>query len=429
MRPNGLREAWAEDRAALGGWLTIPSGFSAEIMAHAGFDWVCVDTQHGVIDYQQMVGMLQAVSSTPVTPLVRVPWNEPGIIGKTLDAGARGVIIPMVNSVEEAEQAVRACRYAPAGARSYGPLRATYYAGSDYYEHANDDVLCIVMIETRDAVARVDEILSVPGIDAVYIGPADLSITLGLPPPAQEAAVFNDALARWSSRVRAWHRARHRRQPDHRADPDRTGLPARGGRVGRRGARTRCRRRAARRRARAHLDGAIGLPLMAKARIVSAIPLESRSPRPARRVGRRRRRLRAREQGRDRGRARGSGGPARRSHAPVDESMLATAKRLRVISTVSVGFDHVPVAAAAARNIAVTHTPVLSDAVADLTLGLMVMVARRLGEAVGDMKRGVWSDGLLGVDLRGKTLFIVGLGRIGREGRGAGTGVRFKMQI
>ena len=98
MRPNGVREAWAEGRPALGGWLTIPSGFSAEIMAHAGFDWVCVDMQHGVIDYQQMVAMLQAVSSTAVTPLVRVPWNEPGIIGKTLDAGARGVIIPMVNT-------------------------------------------------------------------------------------------------------------------------------------------------------------------------------------------------------------------------------------------------------------------------------------------------------------------------------------------
>jgi 4-hydroxy-2-oxoheptanedioate aldolase len=173
-------------------------------MAHAGFDWVCVDTQHGVIDYQQMVGMLQAVSSTDVTPLVRVPWNEPGIIGKTLDAGARGVIIPMVNSVAEAERAVCACRYAPAGARSYGPLRATYYAGADYYQHANDDVLCIVMIETKEAVERVDDILSVPGVDAVYIGPADLSITLGLPPaPAQEAAVFNDAIAKVLQSCRA----------------------------------------------------------------------------------------------------------------------------------------------------------------------------------------------------------------------------------
>jgi 4-hydroxy-2-oxoheptanedioate aldolase len=197
MRTNGLREAWAQDRAALGGWLTIPSGFSAEIMAHAGFDWVCVDTQHGVIDYQQAVAMLQAVSSTAVTPLVRVPWNEPGIIGKTLDAGARGVIIPMVNSREEAERAVWACRYAPSGGRSYGPLRANYYAGFDYYEHANDDVLCIVMIETRDAVGRVDEILSVPGIDAVYVGPADLSITLGLPPaPDHDDSSFTDAITR-----------------------------------------------------------------------------------------------------------------------------------------------------------------------------------------------------------------------------------------
>ncbi|MDQ1466548.1 MAG: 4-hydroxy-2-oxoheptanedioate aldolase [Actinomycetota bacterium] len=196
MRANGLREAWAEGRAARGGWLTIPSGFSAEIMAHAGFDWVCVDMQHGVIDYQQMVAMLQAVSSTAVTPLVRVPWNEPGIIGKTLDAGARGVIVPMVNSRAEAERAVWACRYAPEGGRSYGPLRANYYAGFDYYEHANDDVLCIVMIETRDAVARVDEILSVAGIDAVYVGPADLSITLGLAPgPDHDDASFTDALA------------------------------------------------------------------------------------------------------------------------------------------------------------------------------------------------------------------------------------------
>jgi 4-hydroxy-2-oxoheptanedioate aldolase len=197
MRSNGLREAWAEDRAALGAWLTIPSGFSAEIMAHAGFDWVCVDTQHGVIDYQQMVGMLQAVSATPVTPLVRVPWNEPGIIGKSLDAGARGIIIPMVNSKAEAERAVWSCRYAPAGGRSYGPLRANLHIGFDYYDHANADVLCIVMIETRDAVGRIDEILSVPGIDAVYVGPADLSITLGLPPaPDHDEPVFADAIDR-----------------------------------------------------------------------------------------------------------------------------------------------------------------------------------------------------------------------------------------
>ena len=196
MRPNGIREVWSAGRPALGAWLMIPSAFSAEIIAHAGYDWVCVDMQHGVIDYAQMVTMLQAVSSTAVTPLVRVPWNEPGIIGKSLDAGARGVIIPMVNSRADAEHAVRACRYAPTGARSYGPVRANYYAGFDYFAHANDDVLCIVMVETREAVAQVDEILSVPGIDAVYVGPADLSVTLGLPPaPDHDAASFTDALA------------------------------------------------------------------------------------------------------------------------------------------------------------------------------------------------------------------------------------------
>ena len=166
MRPNGVREAWAAGRAALGAWLMVPSAFSAEIIAHAGFDWVCVDMQHG-------------------------------IIGKALDAGARGVIIPMVNRVDDAERAVAACRYAPAGARSYGPVRANYYAGFDYFAHANDDVLCIVMIETKGAVADVDNILSVPGIDAVYVGPADLSVTLGLPPaPDQDATSFTDAITR-----------------------------------------------------------------------------------------------------------------------------------------------------------------------------------------------------------------------------------------
>jgi len=196
MRANRVRDVWATGDAALGGWLTVPSAFSAEIMANAGFDWVCVDMQHGLIDYQQMVSMLQAVSGTDVAAVVRVPWNEPGIIGKSLDAGARGVIVPMVNTPEEAERAARACRYAPTGHRSYGPLRANYALGFDYFAHANDDVLCLVMIETRDAVARADEILAVPGIDGVYIGPADLSVTLGLPPaPDHDDTAFTDALS------------------------------------------------------------------------------------------------------------------------------------------------------------------------------------------------------------------------------------------
>ena len=197
MRENSLRAIWAQQEAALGGWLTVASGTSAEIMAHGGFDWVCVDMQHGMIDFSQMVQMLQGISSTDTVPLVRVPGNEPGIIGKSLDAGAWGVIVPMVNSREEASAAVAACRYAPEGIRSFGPLRANYYAGFDYFTRANREVACIVMVETRTAVDNVEEIVSVPGVDAVYVGPADLSITLGLAPaPDHPDQVFTDALAR-----------------------------------------------------------------------------------------------------------------------------------------------------------------------------------------------------------------------------------------
>jgi 4-hydroxy-2-oxoheptanedioate aldolase len=197
VRENRLKAIWSEGSPALGGWLTVPSGFSAEIMASCGFDWVCVDMQHGMISEQDMVAMLQGISSTGTTPLVRVPRNEAGAIGKALDAGAWGVIVPMVNSPEEATAAVAACRFAPDGIRSYGPLRANYYAGFDYYARANAEVLCIVMVETRQAVERVDEIVSVPGVDAVYVGPADLSITLGLPPaPDHTESVFTDALSR-----------------------------------------------------------------------------------------------------------------------------------------------------------------------------------------------------------------------------------------
>jgi len=124
MRENRLKQLWKDDRAALGGWLTIPSSVSAEYLAHSGVDWLCVDMQYGLIDYQVGVTMLQAISTTETVPIVRVPWNDPGIIMKTLDAGAYGVIVPMVNSRTEAEAAVAATRYAPQGNRSYGPGRA-----------------------------------------------------------------------------------------------------------------------------------------------------------------------------------------------------------------------------------------------------------------------------------------------------------------
>lgn len=194
---NALRQKWASDEVTYGAWLAIPSAYSAELMAGLGFDWVCIDTQHGLIGYSTAVEMLQAISRTETTALVRAPWNEPGIIGKLLDAGAEGIIIPMVNSKEEAEAAVAACRYPPAGRRSYGPVRAALVHGASYFEAANQEVLCIPMVETREAVERLDDILSIPGIDAIYVGPNDLSLSLGLSPAADhDEPTFAEALSR-----------------------------------------------------------------------------------------------------------------------------------------------------------------------------------------------------------------------------------------
>jgi 4-hydroxy-2-oxoheptanedioate aldolase len=179
-----LREVWESDGAKLGGWCVIPSAFSAELMGRSGFDWVCVDTQHGLIGYDQMAVMLQALAITGTPAFVRVPWNQPGEIMKALDAGAQGVVIPMVNSAEEARRAVGACRYPPDGFRSWGPVRAAL--GVDGYspELANKRTVVAVMIETSAGVAAMDEVLSVPGIDAVYVGPNDLAVSHGMAPSA-----------------------------------------------------------------------------------------------------------------------------------------------------------------------------------------------------------------------------------------------------
>lgn len=193
MRENAMLAKWRAGEATYGCWLSIPSSFSAEVMAHQGYDYVCIDMQHGLIDYQVAVTMLQAISTTNATPICRVPWNEMGIIGKMLDAGAMGIVIPMVNSVEEAKAAVAGCRYFPDGSRSFGPARATYYSGSDYFANANNQIACIPMIETGRAVDKLDEILAVPGIDAVYVGPADLSITLGQQPRMDNEGAFEAA--------------------------------------------------------------------------------------------------------------------------------------------------------------------------------------------------------------------------------------------
>ena len=180
---NRLKQLWDDGKPAINGWLAIPSGFSAEVMAQGGWDSVTVDMQHGVQDYQTMVACFQAMQSHPVLPMVRVPWNEPGIVGKVLDAGAYGVICPMINTKAEAEAFVSYCRYPPAGKRSNGPIRASIYGvGTTYQSTANQEVLCLPMIETQEAVDNLDAILDVPGIDAVYIGPSDLGFSMGLIP-------------------------------------------------------------------------------------------------------------------------------------------------------------------------------------------------------------------------------------------------------
>jgi 4-hydroxy-2-oxoheptanedioate aldolase len=182
MRPNRLRNLWQSGQAAVNGWLAIPNSFSAEVMAHQGWDSLTIDLQHGVVDYGALVPMLQAVSTTPVVPVVRVPWLEPGILMKTLDAGAYGVICPMVNTREDAQKLVAWTHYAPRGTRSFGPVRALLYGGADYPQHADDTIVTFAMIETAAALDNLDAILSVEGLDAVYIGPSDLSLALGCRP-------------------------------------------------------------------------------------------------------------------------------------------------------------------------------------------------------------------------------------------------------
>ncbi len=182
MRANEVKRRWQAGEACVNGWCAIPSSFAAEVMAHAGWDSLTVDLQHGIVDYQTAVTMLQAISTTATPPLARVPWVEPGIIMKMLDAGSMGIICPMINTAEDAKKFVGACKYAPLGYRSSGPTRAVIYAGSDYIANANNEILAIAMIETEEAVENLDAILDTPGLDGVYIGPTDLALTMGAPP-------------------------------------------------------------------------------------------------------------------------------------------------------------------------------------------------------------------------------------------------------
>ncbi len=182
MRKNKLKEFFKAGKPIINSWLAVPSSFSAEVMAQQGWDSLTIDMQHGLIDYSSAVNMLQAISTTETTPIARVNWNEPGQIMKIIDAGCYGIICPMVSNRKDAENFIQACLYPPKGYRSFGPIRASIYGGSDYAKHADQEILKLAMIETKEALEKLDEILDTPNLDGIYIGPADLSLAVGEEP-------------------------------------------------------------------------------------------------------------------------------------------------------------------------------------------------------------------------------------------------------
>jgi 4-hydroxy-2-oxoheptanedioate aldolase len=182
MRANKLRQIHSEGRLIVNGWMSSASSYMAEVMGHSGFDSVVVDMQHGMIGYEGALAMLQAISATPAVPMARVAANDPALVMQLVDSGAYGVICPLVTSAEDVRRFVSACRYPPQGSRSFGPARGLLYGGPDYFERANEEVLTFALIETAAALASLPDILAVPGLDGLYVGPNDLALSMGFPP-------------------------------------------------------------------------------------------------------------------------------------------------------------------------------------------------------------------------------------------------------
>lgn len=193
MRANAVKTRLAASQVVVNGWLSIASGYSAEGVGHSGVHAVTVDLQHGMLGFSDALAMMQAISATPATPLVRVPDLNPAKIMQLLDAGAYGVICPMISTPEQTRTLVDACRYPPVGNRSFGPSRGLLYGGADYVARANDTVMAIPMIETAQAVEQIEDILDVEGVDMIYLGPNDMAFALdghvGHPRPRSEAAL------------------------------------------------------------------------------------------------------------------------------------------------------------------------------------------------------------------------------------------------
>ena len=197
MRANRLRDVLASGEPAITGWVSVGSPYLAEVLSYCGYDAVTVDLQHGMFGLDGAVTLLQAVSAGPATPLARCPSHEPATIGKLLDAGAYGLICPGVDDADQAAAFVRACRYPPTGARSFGPSRGLLYGGPDYLAHADETILTWAMVESVRSLSNLEAILDTPGLDGVYVGPNDLALSFGeVPGVAQQSPQVTDALAR-----------------------------------------------------------------------------------------------------------------------------------------------------------------------------------------------------------------------------------------
>ncbi len=201
MRSNTVREKVRSGQNTFGCFMGMGSPTIAELLAHAGCEWLLVEMEHNGLDMAEVEHMLMAMNGTDTIPMVRIPSADPIFIQRTLDVGALGIAVPMVRTAAEAEAIVRATRYPPQGTRSFGPLRASQYTidYEDYFDQANDNLLITLILETVEAVENLEEIANVPGIDVLYIGAFDLCLSMGLNPfdmPLPEIdAVIERALA------------------------------------------------------------------------------------------------------------------------------------------------------------------------------------------------------------------------------------------